>query len=83
MIAAALKGDLNNVEMEAHPVFGMMVPKTCPNVPDALLNPRATWTLKDAYDKQAKELATLFIKNFDKYASCVAKEILNAAPVAE
>lgn len=83
MITAALNGDLNNVEMEAHPVFGMLIPKTCPNVPDALLNPRATWTLKDAYDKQAKELATHFVRNFEKYASFVTKEILHAAPVAE
>ncbi|MEP7318296.1 MAG: phosphoenolpyruvate carboxykinase (ATP) [Panacibacter sp.] len=83
MIAAALSGELNNVEMEQHPVFGMMVPKTCPNVPDPLLNSRSTWTSKEAYDKKAKELAALFVKNFEKYKGCVTEEILNAAPLAE
>jgi len=83
MISAAINGELNNVEMEAHPVFGMMVPKTCPNVPDALLNPRNTWTNKESYDAQAKELAKRFVKNFEKYAAAVNKEILNAAPLAD
>ncbi len=83
MISAALSGELNNVATEAHPVFGMMVPKTCSNVPDALLNPRSTWTNKDAYDAQAKDLAKRFVKNFEKYAAAVSKEILNAAPLAD
>lgn len=81
MIAAALNGRLNNVEFETHPVFGAAVPKSCADVPSALLDPRATWTSKEAYDKQAKELAIMFIKNFEKYASCVNKEILGAAPL--
>ncbi len=83
MISAALNGELNNVEMEKHPVFGMMIPKNCPNVPNALLNPRNTWTNKEAYDKQAKELAKLFVENFKKYAANVNKEILSAAPSAD
>ncbi|MEP6845460.1 MAG: phosphoenolpyruvate carboxykinase (ATP) [Panacibacter sp.] len=83
MIAAALNGRLNNVEFETHPVFGVAVPKSCADVPSALLNPRTTWTNKNAYDKQAKELASMFVKNFEKYANCVSKEILNAAPLAD
>jgi phosphoenolpyruvate carboxykinase (ATP) len=35
---------------------------------------------QDAYDKQVRELAHLFIKNFDKYAQGVTKDILSAAP---
>ena len=83
MISAALNGELNNVEMEKHTVFGMMVPKSCPNVPDGLLNPRTTWTNKEAYDKQTKDLAKRFIENFKKYAAHVNKEILSAAPSAD
>ncbi|MBG9378682.1 phosphoenolpyruvate carboxykinase (ATP) [Panacibacter sp. DH6] len=81
MIAAALNGRLNNVEYEKHPVFGMLVPKSCADVPSALLDPRATWTNKEAYDRQAAELAALFIKNFEKYEHCINKEILSAAPL--
>lgn len=82
MITAALTGELNKVEYEAHPVFGYMMPKTCPNVPDELLNPRNTWADKAAYDAQANKLANMFVKNFEQYASGVDNEILSAAPKA-
>jgi phosphoenolpyruvate carboxykinase (ATP) len=80
MITAALEGKLDNVEFEAHPVFGMMMPKQCPGVPAEVLNPRNTWEDKDAYDTKAKELALQFTKNFEKYASGVNEETLVAAP---
>ena len=80
MITAALEGKLNNVEYEAHPVFGMMMPKECPNVPSEILNPRNTWEDKNVYDEKALALAKQFVKNFEKYASGVSKEILSAAP---
>ena len=37
MIEAALNGKLNNVNFERHPVFGMMMPGSCPNVPEEFL----------------------------------------------
>ncbi len=80
MITAALEGNLDDVGFENHPVFGMAIPQSCPNVPDEVLNPRNTWADKEAYDEKAKYLAGLFIKNFEKYASGVSAETLEAAP---
>ncbi len=80
MITAALEGKLDNVAFEAHPVFGMMMPMTCPDVPSDILNPRNTWADKSSYDLKAKDLASQFIKNFQKYAAGVNEEILAAAP---
>lgn len=80
MITAALKGELDGVRYEAHPVFGMLMPESCPGVPVEILNPRSTWADKTAYDTKSKELATQFIENFEKYASGVSEEILKAAP---
>lgn len=80
MITAALEGKLNNVEFEAHSIFGMLMPKECPGVPSEILNPRNTWADKELYDAKAKELALQFIKNFEKYAAGVSEEILAAAP---
>jgi phosphoenolpyruvate carboxykinase (ATP) len=82
MITAALNGELNHVEFENHPMFGYAMPKTCPNVPVELLNPRNTWTDKTAYDAQANKLANMFVKNFEQYASGVSEEILSSAPKA-
>jgi phosphoenolpyruvate carboxykinase (ATP) len=80
MITAALEGKLNNAVFETHPVFGVSIPKECPQVPAELLNPRNTWADKNAYDEKAKYLAGLFVKNFEKYASGVSAEVLAAAP---
>jgi phosphoenolpyruvate carboxykinase (ATP) len=80
MITAALEGKLDNVEYETHPVFGLAIPKTCPNVPDEVLNPRNTWADKHAYDQKANELAEAFNKNFDKFADHANDEILSARP---
>ena len=80
MITAALEGKLDNVAFEAHPVFGMMMPMTCPDVPSDILNPRNTWADKSSYDLKAKDLASQFIKNFEKYAAGVNEETLAAAP---
>jgi phosphoenolpyruvate carboxykinase (ATP) len=80
MITAALEGKLNNVETDIHPVFGVAIPRECPNVPTELLDPRNTWSDKAAYDEKAKYLAGLFVRNFEKYADGVTAEILAAAP---
>lgn len=80
MITAAMNGELNEVEYKPHPVFGVLTPQSCPNVPAEILNPRDTWSDKEAYDKKANELAQLFVKNFEKYAAQANEEILGAAP---
>ncbi len=81
MITAALEGKLDNITYEAHPVFGMMMPLSCPDVPSEILNPRNTWSDKNDYDVKAKELAKQFKKNFEKYEAGVNDEIKAAAPL--
>lgn len=80
MINAAINGDLDNVDYVAHDVFGVLKPQSCPGVPSEVLNPRKTWADTAAYDKNALELAQLFVKNFEKYADQASAEILSAAP---
>ena len=80
MITAALDGKLDNAEFIVDPIFGVAIPKECPNVPTEVLTPRNTWADTKAYDEKAKFLAGLFIKNFEKYADGVSAEILAAAP---
>jgi len=66
LLNAALRGDLDEgkVEYEMHPVLNLRMPKSCPNVPSEILNPRNTWADKDAYDRQAEKLRDMFRKNF-------------------
>ena len=79
MITAALEGQLNG-SFTAHPTFGVLMPDSCPNVPEELLNPRNTWSDKQAYDKQCNKLAVLFNDNFKKFEDGASDEIIHAAP---
>jgi len=81
MIKAALEGELNKVEYQTHPIFNLAMPKSCPDVPNAILNPRDTWRNEAEYDKVALNLANLFTNNFKKYADKAAKEITKAGPI--
>lgn len=81
MIQAALNGKLDKVKFKKHPVFGMVMPCTCEDVPEEILNPKNTWTDKNAYDKQSQKLAGLFVNNFNQYVDKVGEEILSSAPL--
>lgn len=81
IVTAALNGSLNDVEYEVEPFFGLAVPKTCPNVDSAILNPRNSWADKAEYDRVAKKLAAKFVENFKKY-SHMSADIVNAGPKA-
>ena len=80
MISAVLNGKLNDAEFTEHPIFGMLIPTSCPGVPSTILNSRGTWANAEAYDVKAKELANLFIKNFEKYKAGVSATIAAAGP---
>ncbi|MCU1276439.1 MAG: Phosphoenolpyruvate carboxykinase [Bryobacterales bacterium] len=80
MLNAALSGELENVPMTPHPVFRVMVPKTCPNVPAEMLDARGMWRDKAAYDRAAAELSARFNRNFEKF-TLGGREVLEAAPV--
>lgn len=81
MVTAALNGELEKAEFELDPIFNVMVPKTCPNVPDEFLNQRALWKDQAEYEATAKDLAARFVKNFQKYSNMPAN-IVNAGPKA-
>ncbi len=81
MVNAALNGDLDQVEYSQDPLFGLQVPASCPEVPEEVLQPRRTWQDPEAYDRQARELAQMFMDNFSQFDEQVSEEIRNAGPV--
>jgi phosphoenolpyruvate carboxykinase (ATP) len=68
LLDAALNGDLHgdDVEYDMHPVFNLRIPRSCPDVDPAILNPRHMWKNKDAYDVAADKLRGMFRSNFEK-----------------
>ena len=83
MVTAALAGELNDVEYELDPIFNLNIPKSCPNVPSEILNPRNVWTDKAKYEASAKALAKKFQENFSKKYPDMPANITNAGPKAE
>ena len=80
MIRAILNGSLAQTTTTADPIFGVNVPVSCPDVPDEVLQPRNTWTDKDAYDRQAHDLARRFNENYKKYEAGVSEAVRDVAP---
>ena len=79
MVTAALTGEFDIVKYRHDDTFNLDVPTTCPGVPPEVLNPRNTWSEKDAYDLSARKLAQMFVENFKKFGN-VSKEIRDAGP---
>ncbi|MES2683194.1 MAG: phosphoenolpyruvate carboxykinase (ATP), partial [Pseudomonadota bacterium] len=65
LLKAALDGELDGVETETQPILNLKMPKSCPGVDSAILNPRNTWADKEAYDATATTLRDAFRKNFE------------------
>ena len=50
------------------PLLGLRVPTRIPGVDDAWLRPRELWTDGQAYDAELRRLASLFVRNAERYA---------------
>ena len=79
MVNAAINGELDNVEYVKDENFNLMVPKSCPGVPDEILDAKGMWDDAEAYEAQAKKLAGLFLKNNERFKD-IPKEVLAAGP---
>jgi phosphoenolpyruvate carboxykinase (ATP) len=79
MVHAILDGSLDETPTREDAVFGLAVPTSVPFVPPEVLDPRGTWPDPSAYDAQARRLAEMFRKNFEKFGG-VAETIRAAGP---
>ena len=66
MVHAALSGELQSVEYDENTQFHVSIPRSCPDVPTQLLDPRTSWKDPVAYDARAAKLAKEFAAHFDK-----------------
>ncbi|MDZ7764017.1 MAG: phosphoenolpyruvate carboxykinase (ATP) [Melioribacteraceae bacterium] len=80
LLNAALDGKLEKVEYRNDKLFGFDVPKTCPDVPEDVLTPSASWGNEKEYWKKYDALAARFIENFKLFEKGVTDEVKNAGP---
>ncbi|MBV8425577.1 MAG: phosphoenolpyruvate carboxykinase (ATP) [Candidatus Eremiobacteraeota bacterium] len=81
MVNAAIEGKLDaGISFKTEPFFGLSILESVPGVPSEVLDPRAAWSDKAAYDAQAKKLAKLFADNFAQYEK-LAGDAVNAVAI--
>ena len=80
MVGAVLSGALDTVGYQRHPIFNLDMPTSCLDVPSEVLDPRYTWTDKEAYDARARKLASMFIDNFKMFEGDVDPAVTAAGP---
>jgi len=79
IVTAILTGKLDRADYRHDPVFNLYVPKDVPGVDPMILDPALSWKDKKEYNKNAIQLASLFIENMKKYLG-VYQSIINAGP---
>ncbi|WP_298214998.1 phosphoenolpyruvate carboxykinase [Acidocella sp.] len=79
LLRAAFSGELDKAEYRTDPFFGLAIPTRVSGVPDEVLDPRAAWPDKAAYDEAARGLVGRFIENFETFAEHVDDEVKAAA----
>ena len=82
LLNAALDGSLNAAEFRTDVNFGFEVPVAVPGVDSQILDPRATWADKDAYDATATKLVSEFVDNFAQFLDHVDDSVKSAALTA-
>ena len=82
IIDAILDGSIEQAESKQIPYFNLEVPCSLPGVDANILDPRDTYEDSTEWDKRAKELAQLFINNFDKYTdNAEGQSLVSAGPI--
>lgn len=61
------------------PYFGFNIPLALPGVDPAILDPRDTYANASEWNTKAEDLASRFIKNFEKFTGNAAGKALVAA----
>jgi len=79
LLRAALDGDLAKANFRHDPFFGLAIPENVEGIPANVLDPRASWQDKAAYDKAAKNLVARFETNFATFSDLVGDDIKAAA----
>jgi phosphoenolpyruvate carboxykinase (ATP) len=79
LLRAVLDGDLDNATFLHDPFFGLAIPEFVPGIPSEVLDPRASWSDKAAYDKAAADLVRRFEDNFATFSDLVGEDVKAAA----
>ena len=69
IIDTILDGSINQAPTKTIPLFNLEVPTALHGVDPNILDPRDTYAQASQWEEKAKDLASRFIKNFEKYTT--------------
>jgi phosphoenolpyruvate carboxykinase (ATP) len=82
IIDAIISSEIDHVETRNIPYLNLRIPIILSNVSDGILDPRDTYKSKDEWMYKTKELASRYIKNFERYANTEeGKRLVSAGPL--
>ena len=79
IIDRILDGSIEEADTQTLPIFGLEIPKALPGVDPAILDPRDTYADAAEWQTKARELAGLFINNFENFTGNAEGKALVAA----
>ena len=79
IIDAIMDGTIDKAETSVLPYFGLHVPQRVEGVDNSILNPQDTYADKSEWASRARDLASRFINNFDKFTDNEEGKALVAA----
>jgi phosphoenolpyruvate carboxykinase (ATP) len=79
IIDAILDGSIEKAQTKQIPIFNLEVPTALHDVDSGILDPRNTYSDPKEWETKAKDLASRFIKNFEKYTDNEEGKALVAA----
>ena len=81
IIDAILNDDIQKSDTKIIPTFNLEVPTSLPNCDPNILDPRDTYQDASKWQEKADDLATLFVKNFEKFTDDDdAKNLVESGP---
>lgn len=78
----SLAKSLAGGKQENFGTFNLTIPTEIEGVPRELLNPSIAWPDKEAFNREVRKLAGMFVKAFKLYETDVDAKVLKAGPVA-
>jgi len=81
MVEAILNGNLDDMESQIDPIFGLHIPLNIAGVPEEILNPANLWNNQEDYKRAALLLAEKFKDNFRKFPHVPEEIMKNGGPI--
>ena len=81
IINAILDGELDDTPTRQLPIFNLNMPTSVAGIDADILDPRTSYASQSEWEAKARDLAGLFVSNFEKFTDTAAgQQLVGAGP---